>query len=343
MEHIDQEQQTFYKEIELPIDLSILRHYHPCFEINYNISIRDKISPLSNQVFLFSLNVSSQELADEWSFEKQEVINSLQRHKNKSLTQTDLGNLIYIIGFYINLQPPTVTKGFADILNEFNSTIKNLFLIEEHLSKLDQCYMAFDNRKYNKRASPIYLHIDDKKISQKVLNDLKKIYFKKLIAIQLKYNSLTDNRFVNQLGSDIDIAVSMLTKTKPNSNPQLILKDLYKRTKSKLKHRIWDKKKHEIEFRRMLFKTLMDYLDKETSMRPVGLNHENQPKKTTDLQYQTIYHLCSIFDLVERTNKKTDQKNLIKDIVKYFKVDHRFKLAKMEMKTFEIIIPSSNL
>lgn len=311
----------YQNSITFPIDLAILRNYHPLIEIEFSQCKNNNENPKRNFDFTFFIDSGSRDDAEQLYAEMQNTFNQLQDLEEHSLSQVHIGNMLYIVHHYIKLQSPERMDQLQNTIKAFKETVKNLTLIELHESKPKNLNIEFNNTELSKQYFSNQIKISDEAIVVKMLASLKSALQESIERIH--HNTLkNESIFYNPIEATLSLAMAIIHKKPFNKSYPIGMGHLAKitsRMSSKFKNM-----DHKREFNRMLFRTLLDYLDNETTMTASGLNPDGQPKKTTDLQYRTIYHLVSIIGIVEKSSALTKQKSLIRDTVKTFKKDFRF-------------------
>jgi len=311
----------FQNKIVFPVNLAILRKYHPIFEVEYLKIQNSDMQSSKNYEFSFFVDSENLVKAEKLYAKMQSIFNTLSISNGSSLSQEDIGNMLYIIHYYIEFQDPKKMKSIGDIDKNLRDIIRKLCEIEKLESEPKDMKLEFSPYNQSKDYSKDYFLIAGKKNVVKMLKALKSILQDDLVNLQNIISESSDI-FYNSTERCISLAIAI-------NNNQILGK----------KYNVFNRHLHRIlcimdstvkavnhanEFKRMLFKTLFDYLSNETNKNSSVLSSDGKPKQTANERYRTIYHLCSILGIVEISINKYKQVSLIKDTLKNFREDYRF-------------------
>lgn len=301
------------KKINVILELERLKKYHPIFEIAYmNCTYQNLPCYLEQQISL-GADITNKNKFEEYYKTLTEVY---------ALGDQDIANMFGIIQVYYEHCNPIVAE-------EVHSLQKRLLKIVDRIDKLTQAtskssvkFLVKSNKQFSKTNG---FEISEPEELEKVFYFLKVSYVDRLHTLKSSFQAIAGENRIEEAELYLDKAVSLANGKIGDSANIKAVQELKKELKKFIPKNNHNKIRYKNDLLRMIYKTLLDYLNRETSIIPEGAIDGVQ-KQTSVIQYRIIYQLCYGFGLINRIDDLTKQYEKVKNILKDFKVDKRPKL-----------------
>ncbi|TCD00581.1 hypothetical protein EZ449_20715 [Pedobacter frigidisoli] len=298
------------KRFDIILELERLREYHVIFKLEYRNCTLQNLPYYLKQQVIFHADI---EYASEFE-NHYKILSDAYR-----LEDNHIANMLGIIKVYIENSDPSDAEELSHLNKKFLEVVSRLSNLSE-LNKKSAIRFLIDST--NQFSNTNGFEILNKDENVEIVNFLKASSLEKLHSLKSSFQAFSGENNMEITEVYIDVAIS-LAKGVKNISPELETFDLLKNELNKLiSKNNFNKTKYKNDLLRMIYKTLLEYLNNETSIKPEG-EIDGIPKETAVEQYRIIYQLCYCFGLVERIEDKTKQYEKVKNILKNFKEDNR--------------------